>query len=33
VTEPEAGAMYAARFLKEEMQRDFLKVGNYFVFE
>lgn len=26
ITEPEAGALYAARFLRNEMKRDFLKV-------
>jgi hypothetical protein len=28
VTEPEAGALYAARFLKDGMGQEFLKVRN-----
>lgn len=31
VSEPKAAAIYAARYLKEEMGRDFLKVGECFV--
>lgn len=31
VTEPEAAAIYTARYLKIEMQKDFLKVGECFV--
>lgn len=31
VTEPEVAAIYTARFLKIEMQKDFLKVGECFV--
>lgn len=29
VTEPEAAAMYTARYLKKEMQKDFLKVSPF----
>jgi hypothetical protein len=28
ISEPEAGAIYAARYLKDEMGKDFLKVSN-----
>ncbi|KAF2495164.1 hypothetical protein BU16DRAFT_539159 [Lophium mytilinum] len=31
VTEPEAAAMYTARYLKTKMQKDFLKIGECFV--
>jgi 3-oxoacyl-[acyl-carrier-protein] synthase III len=29
ISEPEAGAIYAARYLKDEMGKDFLKVASF----